>query len=148
MSRESFENKLSGEPESIPGEIDIDKVPLPESYPDHESMPDEEPENHSSFDINPEEGLINEEENKKQEDETEETYKGPKQEEKPKQRKLTKEEKIKEDLEIDEKIIKLQSGIYEIKNARAIETDKKKIEMFDEHIESLEKEKKELFEAW
>ena len=144
MSRESFGEKLDRGTEPILE--DIDKVPLPESYP--EPMRDEEPEKNPNFDINPEEGLINEEENKKQEDETEETYKGPKQEEKPKQRKLTKEEKIKEDLEIDEKIIKLQSGINEIKNARAIETDKKKIEMFDEHIESLEKEKKELFEAW
>jgi hypothetical protein len=143
MIRESFGEKLDRGTEPILE--DIDKVPLPESY--LELMRDEEPEKNPNFDINPEEGLIDKEENERQEEETEETYKSPKQKEKPKQRKLTKEEKIKEDLEINKKIIKVQSEINEIKNARAIETDKKKIEMFDEHIESLEKEQKELFEA-
>jgi len=137
MSRESFGEKLDRGTEPILE--DIDKVPLPEFYP--EPMPDEEPEKNPNFDINPEEGLINEEENKGQEDEIEETYK-----KKPGDKTPIPEKKL-DNLEINKKIIDIQSKINAINKALEIEIDEGKIKMFQEHLRGLEAEKNKLLET-
>ena len=124
MSRESFGEKLDRGTEPILE--DIDKVPLPESYP--EPMPDEEPEKNPNFDINPEEGLINEEENKGQEDEVEETHK-----KKPGDKTPIPEKKL-DDLEINKKIIEAQNAINKIKEAISLSRGQKEEEQYKEFL--------------
>lgn len=115
----------------------------PEPYPDEkedfpETMP-EEPEINSNFDINPEEGLIDEEENKRQEDEVEETYK-----KKPKDATPVPEKKL-EDLEINKKIIEAQSTINKLKSEIAITTDIKRKEALEEFLKDAEEELEKWF---
>lgn len=141
MSRESFGEKLNRVTESIPE--DIDKIPPPESYP--EPMQGEGDDGFPDHLL--EEELIDEEENKRQENDTEEINRSPKPEEKPKQKKLTPREKIEDDLEINKKIIELQSEINTINKGLEIETDERKIEMFKEHLKDLESERNKLLES-
>jgi len=126
MSRESFEDKFKGS-KSVPGDIDIDKVPPPDSYP--EPMPGEEPEVSSKFDINPEEHLL-------EEDEVEEIYR-----EKPekKEKAPVSKEKL-GDTEINKRIIEAQSTINKIEAQLEIEIDEKKRLLLNEFLEKTKSE--------
>lgn len=142
MGIDSFEEKFRSK---VPQEdIDIDKVPPPESYP--ESITSKVPEKDTNFDINPEEGLINEEENKRQEDDTEEIVRNQWHVEKPrKKEKISAAEKLNDDLKINEKLIELRSDINKIeKQMRLTEKDSKQYVMLEEHLKVAQSEFNEL----
>jgi hypothetical protein len=130
MSRESFGEKLDRGTEPILE--DIDRVPPPESYP--EPMPDEESESRSDFDIKPGEELIDEEENKRQEDEVEETYK-----KKPGDKTPVPEKKL-DDLEINKKIIEAQNAINKIKEAISLSRGQEEEKQYKEFLKDAETE--------
>jgi len=126
MGIESFRDKFKG-PEPFPEDIDIDKVPPPESY--LEPMPEDSEEVPGTVS---EEELI-------EEDEVEEIYKTSKPE-KPK-------EAIKDDIEKNEKIVELQSAINKIQQALKIETDVQRKKMFEDSLKDAQSELDRLLEG-
>ena len=130
MGIESFRDKFKG-PEPFPEDIDIDKVPPPESY--QEPMPEDSEEVPGTVS---EEELI-------EEDEVEEIYR-----EKPEEKERTLvSEKIKDDLKINEKIVELQSAINKIQQALKIETDVQRKKMFEDSLKDAQSELDRLLEG-